>query len=364
MTDLMGRSTAPRLEPWQDARRIPERYSTDAPATFEWWYVDAQLSGGQALVVAFVVEPDTAEARFAYRTQVFLMRPDGPPLKLTHRTFDDMAILSDRPDIRIGQSSLRADRGTYRLVIDPANHSGFGLDVTITGSVPARVPPAGTDVILGGADGFGWVNPVPRGNLAGTMTENGQTVEIRGVAYHDHNWGSATLGSAFHQWIWGRATAGPFTAVFLNIVPTPAYRTGPSDVQSLYIASADEVLLNVSGAGVAKVTAPTAPNPDTRNREAYFAQQVLFELEHQGRRFTLEITPARFIHDIDLVEDTTYLDADERARAARMTIKPWYTEFVAAPVRLTMDQGQGAGEPVVREGTGIVEFMDFHLDPQ
>ena len=113
-----------------------------------------------------------------------------------------------------------------------------------------------------------------------------------------------------------------------------------------------------------RVTAPTAPNPDTRNREAYFAQQVLFALEHQGRQFTLEITPARFIHDIDLVEDTTYLDADERARAARMTIKPWYTEFVAAPVRLTMDQGQGAGEPVISEGTGIVEFMDFHLDLQ
>lgn len=361
MTDIMGRSTAAHLEPWRDARRIPEQYSADAPATFEWWYVDAQLTGGRTVVAAFVVEPDTAHQRFAYRTQVFVMRADGPRRTLSHRTYDDVAISAERPDIRIGQSSLRGDGDTYRLVIDPANHAGFGLDVVITGAVPGRVAPDGTDVILGGEDGFGWVNAVPRGNLAGTMTENGQTTEIRGIAYHDHNWGTATMGSAFQRWIWGRAAIGPFTAVFLNIAPTSAYRTGGSDVQSLYVVSADEVLVNVSGEGVAKVTAPIAPNPDPDNREAYFAQQVVFEREDRGRRFTLEINPARFIHHIDLVKDTTYLDADERARAAQMTIKPWYTEFVAAPVRLTVDDGDGVGEPQITEGTGIIEFMDFHL---
>lgn len=174
MTDIMGRSTAAHLEPWRDARRIPEQYSADAPATFEWWYVDAQLTGGRTVVAAFVVEPDTAHQRFAYRTQVFVMRADGPRRTLSHRTYDDVAISAERPDIRIGQSSLRGDGDTYRLVIDPANHAGFGLDVVITGAVPGRVAPDGTDVILGGEDGFGWVNAVPRGNLAGTMTENGQ----------------------------------------------------------------------------------------------------------------------------------------------------------------------------------------------
>ena len=361
MTDLMGRSTPARLEPWRDARRIPEHYSATAPATFEWWYFDAQLSGGQALIVAFVVEPDTANARYRYRTQVFLMRADGPPVRLNHRTFEGAHLSAKRPEVRIGGSWMRGDGDTYRVVIDPENHEGFGLDVSINVAVPGRVPPGGTDVILGGDDGFGWVNAIPRGTLAGTMTENGQIVEVRGIAYHDHNWGTATLGSAFHHWIWGRATAGAFTAVFLDVFPTQAYRTGDSNVQSLYIASADTVLLNIAGEGVATVTAPAGPNPDPRNRESYFAEQVTFEAEHDGTRFTLEITPARFIHDIDLLNDTTYLDDDERDRAARMTTKPWYTEFVAAPVRLTVAQADGTGEPLVSEGTGIVEFMDFHL---
>ena len=363
MTDLVGSPAAEQLQPWQDARRTPPQYRTDAPATFEWWYFDAQLSGGQALIVAFVVEPDEANARYSYRTQVFLMRPDGPALRLNHRTFDDAELSGDRPDVRIARSWLRADGDTYHVVVDPEDHEGFGVDVTITGAVPGRVPPGGTDVILGGDDGFGWVNAIPRGTLAGTMTEDDQTVEVRGIAYHDHNWGTATLGSAFDHWIWGRATVGPFTAVFLDVFPTQAYRTGESNVQSLYIASPDAVLLNIAGVDVATVTASTGPNPDSRNRQSFFAEQVVFDTEHAGQRFTLEVTPARFIHDIDLLQDTTYLDAGERSRALQMTVKPWYTEFVAAPVRLTFGRADGSGEPQTFEGTGIVEFMDFHLAP-
>src|SRR5919199_2942237 len=131
MTDLMGRSTPARLEPWRDARRIPEHYSATAPATFEWWYFDAQLSGGQALIVAFVVEPDTANARYRYRTQVFLMRADGPPVRLNHRTFEGAHLSAERPEVHIGGSWMRGDGDTYRVVIDPENHEGFGVDVTI-----------------------------------------------------------------------------------------------------------------------------------------------------------------------------------------------------------------------------------------
>jgi len=49
------------LELWQDARRTPEQYSAEAPDTFEWWYFDANLSDGHAVVVTMLVEPDAVQ---------------------------------------------------------------------------------------------------------------------------------------------------------------------------------------------------------------------------------------------------------------------------------------------------------------
>lgn len=362
MTDTSRLATADRLEPWQDARRTPEQYTPDAPDTFEWWYFDANLADGRALAVAFFIEPDTANRRFVYHTRLNLTRPDGPPRKAEHRTDGDVAISTERPDVRIGAAWLQGDLDTYRVVVDPGNHQGVGLDATIQRLVPGRVSPTGTDIVVGDERGFGWVNAVPRGDLVGTLTVEGQTTEIRGVAYHDHNWGRQTQGSMAHHWTWGRAAIGPYTAVFANVFPTRTYQVPSGAVQSVYIASADGVLVNVCGPGVARLTAPTAPNPGPRNHDAYFAPQVLYEVEQPGRRVTIEATPAQFLHDVDLATETNSLNAEERARAAQMPVKPWYTEFVAAPVQLTIDDGRDA-EPQTYQGGGIIEFMDFHLNP-
>ena len=363
MTRTMHNASVTSLEPWQDARRTPPEFPPDAPDTFEWWYFDAQLTSGQALVVAFLIEPDAAAAGFVYRTSAVLTRPGKPPVQAVHRTVDDALISAADPNVRVGRAWFRGDGDTYRLVLDERNHAGLGMDLIIRRVVPGRVSPTGTDIVLGDEHGFGWVNAVPRGELAGTVTVDGQTTEVQGVAYHDHNWGGVSMASLVHHWLWGRATVGPYTAVFANAFPTRAYEVGDAGVQSLYIADRDGVLLNVCGAGEARFTAPETANPDSRNTRAYYAAHAVFEVEQAGRRVTVEVTPAQFLRDIDLAAETNNLTVDERARAAHMDVKPWYTEFQAAPVRLTIDDD--TDEPArVYEGTGIVEFMDFHLNAE
>jgi predicted secreted hydrolase len=365
MTHTLHSSVVPQLSLRQDARRIPEHYSSDAPDTFEWWYFDAQLADGRALVIAFVIDPDPASGRFVYRTQATLTRPDGPPLVGNHRTYDDVAISTERPEVRIGQAWLRGDLDTYRVVVDAANHNGLGMDLTIERTVPSRVSPSGSDLLVDQGGQFGWVNAVPRGDLFGTLTINGQATDVRGVAYHDHNWGTTTMGSMVHHWIWGRAAIGPYTAVFADMVLTRPYQVDGVDTQqSLYIASGDEVLVNVIGAGAARVTATTAPNPSPRNHAAYYASSVVFEIEQPSRQLTLEVAPASFLHDIDLANEANRLNTDERARAATVSVKPWYTEFQAAPVRLTVTDLQDGGHAKTSVGGGIIEFMDFHLNPR
>ena len=365
MTDTLRPSVAPQLSLQQDARRVPEHYSSDAPDTFEWWYFDAQLADGRALVLMFKIDPDPATGRFVYRTQATVTRPDGPPLLGGHHTYDDVAISTERPDVRIGQAWLHGDLDTYRVVVDAAHHNGLGMDLTIERTVPSRVSPSGSDLLVDQGGQFGWVNAVPRGDLSGTLTIDGQATDVRGVAYHDHNWGTRTMGSMVHHWIWGRAAIGPYTAVFADMFLTRPYQVDGGDArQSLYIASEDEVLVNVFGAGVARVTATTAPNPSPRNHGAYYASSVVFEIEQPSRRLTLEIAPSSFLRDIDVANETSFLNADERARAATLSVKPRYTEFQAAPVRLTVADLRDGGHSETYVGGGIIEFMDYHLNPR
>ena len=365
MTDTLHPSVAPQLSLRQDARRIPEHYASDAPDTFEWWYFDAQLADGRALVLMFKIDPDPATGRFVYRTQATVTRPDGPPRLGGYHTHDDVAISTERPEVRIGQAWLRGDLDTYRVVVDAANHNGLGMDLTIERTVPSRVSPSGSDLLVDQGGQFGWFNAVPRGDLSGTLTLDGQATDVRGVAYHDHNWGTRSMGSMVHHWLWGRAAIGPYTAVFADMVLTRPYQADGADArQSLYIASADEVLVNVFGAGVAQVTATTAPNPSPRNHGAYFASPVVFQIEQPGRRLNLEITPTSLLRDIDVANETSFLNADERARAATLSVKPQYTEFQAAPVRLTVTDLRDGGHSETVVGGGIIEFMDYHLNPR
>jgi hypothetical protein len=55
MIDTSSRSLGAGLEPWQDARRTPALYTCAAPDIPEWWYFDAQLADGRALVAAFLI---------------------------------------------------------------------------------------------------------------------------------------------------------------------------------------------------------------------------------------------------------------------------------------------------------------------
>ena len=62
----------PRLELWEDGRRIPELYK---PGNFEWWYFDAQLTDGRTLVLVFYIDQDASERRFVYRAEAAVASP-------------------------------------------------------------------------------------------------------------------------------------------------------------------------------------------------------------------------------------------------------------------------------------------------
>jgi hypothetical protein len=123
----------PRLELWEDGRRIPELYK---PENFEWWYFDAQLTDGRTLVLVFYIDQDASERRFVYRAEATVASPNGQRVAATYVTHQDVSISRERPEIQIGKSFLRGDLDTYRVVMDESDLGKLSLDVTIWRTFP------------------------------------------------------------------------------------------------------------------------------------------------------------------------------------------------------------------------------------
>jgi hypothetical protein len=348
----------PGLELWEDGRRIPDAYR---PGHFEWWYVDAQLTDGRTVVLTFSIDQDAGQRKFVYRAEAAVARPNGQRVVGAYATHQDVLISRERPEVRIGKSFLSGDLDTYHVVMDESELGTLGLDLAIRRTFPPRVSPANRENTLQGDEIFGWVCPVPRGQLTGTLTVNGETAAVKGVVYHDHNWGTATMGTLLHHWIWGRAAIGPYTAVYASEYPTQPYTHGRTHgIQQVFIASEREVLVNVEGPATARVIAPPAPNPDPRNASAFYSPRVSFEVEQNHRHVILAVDAAQLIGSLDLATETKFLSPEEMVRAASLEHKPWYTRFVAAPVTLSIAQ---EGKSQTYTGQGFIEFMDFHLNP-
>ena len=346
----------PHLLPRDDARR-----QTEQPGSFEWWYVDAHLSDGGTLVAAFYANglPD-GTMRYTARLQV--VDADGATHGGQFVTGPDDADISDeRPAVRIGKSRFEGDLDTYHVVVDEAQLGGVGVDLTIRRTCPSRVTPANPQSIVDGEHTFGWVCPVPRGDLTGSVTYGGRTAQVTGDAYHDHNWGTTTMGATLHHWVWSRATIGPYTAVVSTVYPTQAYAHGHADgIQLCFVTSGEEVLLNVEGFDAAKMTADSAPNPDPRNPAAYYAPIVAFESTENGRQVRVQLTCGPLLDSRDLATQSQHLHGEELRRAEAMVHRPWYTRFAITSATLETTEN---GHTSTHSGKGIIEFMDFHLNP-
>lgn len=53
--------------------------------------------------------------------------------------------------------------------------------------------------------------------MTGTITINGETVEVKGSGYHDHNWGNAPMDHILDNWLWGRAQVDGITVVASSV---------------------------------------------------------------------------------------------------------------------------------------------------
>ncbi len=223
------------IAPWEDGAR-----TNGGRGSFEWWYFDAHLDDGAALVVIFLTKDFTAPHKpLAPLIRINLDLPDGRSLEKS-QTFaaEEYTAATDHADVRIAENRFEGDLHRYHIT---AAIDKVDVDITLTGQVPPWRPETG--YVYFGADRaheFAWLPSVPQGSVQVRYRVGNETHETSGIGYHDHNWGNSYLCKLIHGWYWARGQAGPYSGI-------TAYETAHEDygyapITSFMLAKDGEVV--------------------------------------------------------------------------------------------------------------------------
>ena len=174
-----------RVEPWEDQRRAPATKNS-----WDLWIFDAVLDDGRHLTVNFSTKPFGKIRSGKDLPTIEMTVTDGGEVHHTVRSFDpvDCTYGEDGCSIGFDDCSAKGDLRTYEIEI-PGDEDAASFTIANL-TKPFR---PGTGVFDFGHDArdyFGIVCPVTRGEISGTVTVDGETTEIHGLARHLHLWGN------------------------------------------------------------------------------------------------------------------------------------------------------------------------------
>jgi hypothetical protein len=199
---------------WEDGLRIHT-----GRGTFEWWYFDAHFEDGSTAVIVFGTKP-LIERNGPLKpiNSLTITRPDGTKA-VSFLVFpaDQFKAEKEACDVRVGPNWTRGDLHRYELHFEG---NSLAADLTFTGIVPPWRPGAGK-AYFGNLDHFfGWLPSIPHGTVEGTLTYDGQSRDVKGTGYHDHNWGNVGLNEVMDTGI----GAAPISASIRSSLSTRSHR--------------------------------------------------------------------------------------------------------------------------------------------
>jgi predicted secreted hydrolase len=195
---------------------FPRDHGSHPAFRTEWWYVTGWIDGSDGVARGFQVtffrtRPGVAEdsaSAFAPKQILFahaaLADPRDGRLRHDQRAaregFELAQASETTTDVHIGDWSLALDGDTYRTTI-------VARDFTLSLSCASAAPP-----LLQGGAGVSRKGPLPQQAsyyysrpqlvVAGTVERDGAKIDVRGVAWLDHEWSSEYLAPEARGWDW------------------------------------------------------------------------------------------------------------------------------------------------------------------
>ena len=214
------------------------RHPFEGDKYYEWWYFDAQFDNGYSCVITFHYRLVFMEPHFP-ALQMHIYAPDGKGY-VGFKSYDAQLVSAspDHCDVKMGESHVRQENGVYKVL---ARTRKAGAELTFRNILPGWKPDGTGSLYDKGGIWQGWVVPVPRGEVEGTLYFGDQAVKVKGNrGYHDHNWGNAAMHDVFSGWYWGRLYDDKYTVIYGWVYPMKA---GDPMSAKLYVARENKPIL-------------------------------------------------------------------------------------------------------------------------
>jgi len=145
-------------------------------------------------------------------------------------------------------------------------------------------------VFLGSTDTFqGWFNAFPSATATGHVIIGGETIEIDGVGYHDHNYGNVPIAEGYRGWFWARPSFERYTTLALECQNGERFGGGSVPVLWVYDKETKKELVRATTLDDMTITFGSMVQfPDPLHGGAYPSVTV-YDYRHDEDRVRLQL---------------------------------------------------------------------------
>lgn len=209
--------------PWTRAFRPTDDafHSCTKPGAWTWWYFDAHFDNDYLMAGTFHFgsprPPADGDARFI---EVALYDPTGDR-RMVRKRFSKAECQASEETCRVtmGKNTIEGALPKYHVFYSEKDQ---GCDLTYESSLEPYIPIGeGLDALPFDADAYapgtpaGWVIVQPRARVTGTITWDGEEIEVTGMGYRDQNFlqNPVSGASGVENTFWTKFFIGDWTLI-------------------------------------------------------------------------------------------------------------------------------------------------------